>query len=156
MSVQGSNPVPVHNPSVSTSVPPVSPPSVFLGHLGPPSQFPPASTLAPYTSLAAFPPSSSPAAPSFISPMTPPPPAAPRMSSPPSGPPMSTFSVSAGHDITKGHAGRTPQTPLIPTFSSPVPVPGETQPSAVGFLPSTPTWLQVFTSVSEVCFVSLF
>lgn len=37
---------------------------------------------------------------------------------------MSTFSVGAGHDITKGHAGRTPQTPLIPTFSSPGPVPG--------------------------------
>lgn len=148
MSLQGSNPVPVQSPSVPPNVPPVSPPSAF--HLGTPSQFPPASTLAPFTSLPPFPPSSSPAAPSFVSHVTPPPPSAPRMSSPPAGPPMSTFSVGAGHDITKGHAGRTPQTPLIPTFSSPGPVPGETQPSsAAGFMQM---WLQVCVSVGKVHF----
>ncbi|CAF96572.1 unnamed protein product [Tetraodon nigroviridis] len=104
MSLPGSTPGPVQNPSGGAA-----------------SQYPPASTLAPYASRPAFPPSSSPAAPSF---MTPPPPSVPRMSSPPAGPPMSAFSVGAGHDITKGNAGRTPQTPLIPTFSSPLPVPG--------------------------------
>uniref|UniRef100_H3CDS0 Proline-rich coiled-coil 1 n=1 Tax=Tetraodon nigroviridis TaxID=99883 RepID=H3CDS0_TETNG len=121
MSLPGSTPGPVQSPSVCPSGPPVPPPSVFLGHQGAASQYPPASTLAPYASRPACPPSSSPAAPSF---MTPPPPSVPRMSSPPAGPPMSAFSVGAGHDITKGHAGRTPQTPLIPTFSSPLPVPG--------------------------------
>ncbi|CAF91313.1 unnamed protein product, partial [Tetraodon nigroviridis] len=120
MSLPGSTPGPVQSPSVCPSGPPVPPPSVFLGHQGAASQYPPASTLAPYASRPACPPSSSPAAPSF---MTPPPPSVPRMSSPPAGPPMSAFSVGAGHDITKGHAGRTPQTPLIPTFSSPLPVP---------------------------------
>uniref|UniRef100_H3CNS5 Proline-rich coiled-coil 1 n=1 Tax=Tetraodon nigroviridis TaxID=99883 RepID=H3CNS5_TETNG len=112
------SPGPLGGPQLWPLVPP---PSVFLGHQGAASQYPPASTLAPYASRPAFPPSSSPAAPSF---MTPPPPSVPRMSSPPAGPPMSAFSVGAGHDITKGHAGRTPQTPLIPTFSSPLPVPG--------------------------------
>ncbi|XP_061656744.1 protein PRRC1 isoform X2 [Syngnathoides biaculeatus] len=38
---------------------------------------------------------------------------------PPVGPPISNFSMSAGYDITRGHAGRTPQTPLMPTFFSP-------------------------------------
>lgn len=37
---------------------------------------------------------------------------------------MSNFSMSAGYDITRGHAGRTPQTPLMPTFSSPAAMPG--------------------------------
>ncbi|XP_031711328.1 protein PRRC1 isoform X2 [Anarrhichthys ocellatus] len=48
----------------------------------------------------------------------------PPLSAPPSGPPMSTFSMSAGYDITRGHAGRTPQTPLMPTFSGPTAMPG--------------------------------
>ncbi|KAM6902490.1 protein PRRC1 [Xenentodon cancila] len=52
-----------------------------------------------------------------------PPPAA-GMSVPPAGPPISNFSMSAGYDITRGHAGRTPQTPLMPTFSSPAAIPG--------------------------------
>lgn len=126
MSLQGSSSVPVHNSIASPSLP-----SGFLSHLGTPSRFPPPSTLAPFTSLPPFPPPSSPAVPTFVSP----PPSVPMMSSPPAGPPMSTFSVSAGHDITKGHAGRTPQTPLIPTFSSPVPSPGEAEPPpAVGLL----------------------
>lgn len=32
--------------------------------------------------------------------------------------------MSAGYDITRGHAGRTPQTPLMPTFSNASPIPG--------------------------------
>lgn len=122
MSLQGSNSVPVHNSSMSPSLPTVSPPSGFLNQMGTPSQFPPPATLAPFSSLPPFPPSSSSAVPTFVSP----PPSAPMMSTPPAGPPMSTFPMSAGHDITKGHAGRTPQTPLIPTFS--VPGPGEPEP----------------------------
>uniref|UniRef100_A0A673LYE2 Protein PRRC1-like n=1 Tax=Sinocyclocheilus rhinocerous TaxID=307959 RepID=A0A673LYE2_9TELE len=43
---------------------------------------------------------------------------------PPMGPPTTGFSVSAGYDITRGHAGRTPQTPLMPSFSSASPMPG--------------------------------
>ncbi|XP_003965095.1 protein PRRC1 [Takifugu rubripes] len=120
MSLQGSNSIPVHNSSMSPSLPPLPPTSGFLNQMGTPSQFPPPATLAPFTSLPPFPPSSSSAVPTFVSP----PPSAPMMSTPPAGPPMSTFPVSAGHDITKGHAGRTPQTPLIPTFSSPLPGPG--------------------------------
>ncbi|CAF87345.1 unnamed protein product, partial [Tetraodon nigroviridis] len=100
--------------------PPVSPlcppPRFSSATRAPPPSILPPPPWRPYASRPAFPPSSSPAAPSF---MTPPPPSVPRMSSPPAGPPMSAFSVGAGHDITKGHAGRTPQTPLIPTFSSP-------------------------------------
>ncbi|KAG7280803.1 hypothetical protein CRUP_035468 [Coryphaenoides rupestris] len=54
----------------------------------------------------------------------PPPPTGAILSAPPVGPPASTFSMSAGYDITRGHGGRTPQTPLMPTFSSPAPMPG--------------------------------
>ncbi|KAJ8287270.1 hypothetical protein GJAV_G00049620 [Gymnothorax javanicus] len=48
----------------------------------------------------------------------------PTMSAPPSGPPTSGFTASGSYDITRGHAGRTPQTPLMPSFSSAQPVPG--------------------------------
>ncbi|KAL0149763.1 hypothetical protein M9458_054953 [Cirrhinus mrigala] len=48
----------------------------------------------------------------------------PVLSAPPMGPPTTGFSVSAGYDITRGHAGRTPQTPLMPSFSSASPMPG--------------------------------
>ncbi|XP_033030578.1 protein PRRC1 [Lacerta agilis] len=43
----------------------------------------------------------------------------PVLSAPPSGPPTSGFSMASTHDITKGHAGRAPQTPLMPSFSAP-------------------------------------
>nr|XP_016854447.1 PREDICTED: protein PRRC1 [Anolis carolinensis] len=43
----------------------------------------------------------------------------PVLSAPPSGPPISGFSISSTYDITKGHAGRAPQTPLMPSFSAP-------------------------------------
>ncbi|XP_078385976.1 protein PRRC1 [Cetorhinus maximus] len=45
-------------------------------------------------------------------------PAGPVFSTPPIGPPITGFSMAANYDITRGHAGRTPQTPLMPTFSS--------------------------------------
>ncbi|NXG17333.1 PRRC1 protein, partial [Grallaria varia] len=37
---------------------------------------------------------------------------------PPTGPPISGFSMSSNYDITKGHAGRAPQSPLMPSFSA--------------------------------------
>ncbi|NXS06447.1 PRRC1 protein, partial [Neodrepanis coruscans] len=39
-------------------------------------------------------------------------------STPPSSPPMSGFSLSSTYDITRGHAGRAPQSPLMPSFST--------------------------------------
>lgn len=60
--------------------------------------------------------------------LTPPPPLSsppgPVLSAPPTGPPISGFSITASYDITKGHAGRAPQTPLMPSFSAP-PVTGK-------------------------------
>ncbi|XP_061462358.1 protein PRRC1 [Rhineura floridana] len=47
------------------------------------------------------------------------PPGPPLLSAPPAGPPISGFSIASTHDITKGHAGRAPQTPLMPSFSAP-------------------------------------
>ncbi|NXL95620.1 PRRC1 protein, partial [Alectura lathami] len=45
--------------------------------------------------------------------------AGPGLSAPPTGPPMSGFSISSTYDITRGHAGRAPQSPLMPSFSAP-------------------------------------
>ncbi|KAM6986026.1 protein PRRC1 [Aplochiton taeniatus] len=81
--------------------------------------------VSPYTtSMVGVPSFSSPSAPPMASSIGPPPPSGPVMSPPPMGPPTAGFSMSAGYDITKGHAGRTPQTPLMPSFSSPTPMPG--------------------------------
>ncbi|XP_037365320.1 protein PRRC1 [Talpa occidentalis] len=41
------------------------------------------------------------------------------VSAPSAGPPTSGFSVGSAYDITRGHAGRAPQTPLMPSFSAP-------------------------------------
>ncbi|XP_060765676.1 protein PRRC1 [Neoarius graeffei] len=53
-----------------------------------------------------------------------PPPPGPVLSAPPVGPPTTGFSTHTAYDITRGHAGRTPQTPLMPSFSSAPPMPG--------------------------------
>ncbi|XP_058016056.1 protein PRRC1 isoform X2 [Ahaetulla prasina] len=50
-------------------------------------------------------------------------PGPPGFSGPPTGPPISGFSVTSSYDITKGHAGRAPQTPLMPSYTA-LPVPG--------------------------------
>uniref|UniRef100_A0A3Q3GNC1 Proline-rich coiled-coil 1 n=1 Tax=Labrus bergylta TaxID=56723 RepID=A0A3Q3GNC1_9LABR len=98
-------------------------PSVSAFSSPPPSHFPPPSSLSsPFTSSSPFPASSS--VPPLASSFGPPPPMAIGMSPPPVGQMMSGFSMSAGYDITRGHAGRTPQTPLMPTFSSPTAMPG--------------------------------
>ncbi|KAM8828686.1 protein PRRC1 isoform 1-T4 [Spinachia spinachia] len=137
-----SSPLPTH-PSLSSPMPP---PSTLASPFTGSSPFPPCNSPFP-PSNSPFPPSNSPFPPSaslFLptaspfppttSPFPPctshslPHPAAsvgpPPLSAPPSGPPMSTFSMSAGYDITRGHAGRTPQTPLMPTFSGPTAMPG--------------------------------
>ncbi|KAF5901948.1 protein PRRC1, partial [Clarias magur] len=59
----------------------------------------------------------------YTSPNVPPPPG-PVMSAPPMGPPTTGFTAHATYDITRGHAGRTPQTPLMPSFTSAPPMPG--------------------------------
>ncbi|KAM9338157.1 protein PRRC1 [Symphorus nematophorus] len=121
LSLPGTSSISIGDPSVSTALPPVPSLPAFSSPLPPPtsSQFPPTSTLAP-----PFIPSTTPSLPPLVSPIRPPPPLALSMSAPPVGPPASTFSMSAGYDITRGHAGRTPQTPLMPTFSSPTAMPG--------------------------------
>ena len=98
-----------------------------------------------------FTPLSPPSIPSLGPPSGPPPPAGAVLSAPPVGPPTSAFSMSAGYDITRGHGGRTPQTPLMPTFSSPSPMPGEMKiviptlpPESVLGVESTPTCLSVY------------
>ncbi|XP_021407533.2 protein PRRC1 [Lonchura striata] len=45
--------------------------------------------------------------------------AGPGLPAPPTGPPISGFSLSSTYDITRGHAGRAPQSPLMPSFSAP-------------------------------------
>ncbi|XP_070707209.1 protein PRRC1 [Pempheris klunzingeri] len=129
LSLPGTSSVSIGSPSVSTALPPLPSLPSFTSPLAPAaplsSHFPPTSTLAsPFTSSSPFPPSASPSLPPLASPIRPPPHFAPGMSAPPVGPPVSSFSMSAGYDITRGHAGRTPQTPLMPTFSSPTAMPG--------------------------------
>ncbi|XP_037608962.1 protein PRRC1 [Sebastes umbrosus] len=128
LSLSGTSSVSMGSPSVSTAFPPV--PSIpYSSPLAPhpslSSHFPPPSSLAShFTSSSPFPPSTSPSLPPLASSIGPPPGSAPGMSAPPVGPPVSNFSMSAGYDITRGHAGRTPQTPLMPTFSTPAAMPG--------------------------------
>ncbi|XP_051541193.1 protein PRRC1-like isoform X2 [Myxocyprinus asiaticus] len=95
-------------PPVQTSAPPLSFSSVSspLGLSAPYS-----SPVTPYSASAAPP----------LNPTALP---GPALSAPPVGPPTTGFSVSVGYDITRGHAGCTPQTPLMPSFTSTSPVPG--------------------------------
>nr|XP_015822374.2 protein PRRC1 [Nothobranchius furzeri]XP_054603142.1 protein PRRC1 [Nothobranchius furzeri] len=86
------------------------------------SSLPASSFAPPFTSSPPFPYSAPPSLPPLASSAGPPP--ARGLAGPPVSPPMSSFSMSAGYDITRGHAGRTPQTPLMPTFSSPSVIPG--------------------------------
>ncbi|XP_048212782.1 protein PRRC1 [Perognathus longimembris pacificus] len=78
-------------PAHVPSVPPPAPPPAAAAFSTPPSAFFPPSTSAP----------------------------GPVSSAPSSGPPISGFSVGTTYDITRGHAGRAPQTPLMPSFSAP-------------------------------------
>ncbi|XP_036759108.2 protein PRRC1 isoform X1 [Manis pentadactyla] len=105
------SPVPSVPPLV-TSVPPAIPPQAATAVGSPP--------------LAHFPPSAS--APSAL------------LSAPSAGPPTSGFAVSSTYDITRGHAGRAPQTPLMPSFSAP---------PATGILPTPITQQASLTSLAQ-------
>ncbi|XP_008839147.1 protein PRRC1 [Nannospalax galili] len=98
-------------PSLPLSGPPVSPSSPAAFSSPPLSHFPP-STSAPGTLLSA----------------------------PSSGPPISGFSVGTTYDITRGHAGRAPQTPLMPSFSAP---------PVTGILPAPITQQASMTSLAQ-------
>nr|XP_054107967.1 protein PRRC1 isoform X4 [Callithrix jacchus] len=99
-------------PPLVTSMPPPVPVSTAAAFSNPPgSHFPP-STSTPNTLLPA----------------------------PPSGPPISGFSVGSTYDITRGHAGRAPQTPLMPSFSAP---------SGTGLLPTPITQQASLTSLAQ-------
>lgn len=108
-------------PPPNDSFPPPS--SSLTTPISIPSQLSPSSTLAlPFPSTSGFPlVHSSTLPPLAYSVSTP---SAAGMAAPTVHPPTTGFSMSAGYDITRGHAGRTPQTPLMPTFSSASPMPG--------------------------------
>ncbi|XP_069348906.1 protein PRRC1 [Eulemur rufifrons] len=99
-------------PPLGTSIPPSVSPSTAAAFSNPPSSH--------------FPPSTS--APSAL------------LSAPPPGPPISGFSVGSNYDITRGHAGRAPQTPLMPSFSAP---------SGTGILPTPITQQASLTSLAQ-------
>ncbi|KAB1281009.1 Protein PRRC1 [Camelus dromedarius] len=106
------SPVPSAPVLVTSVPPPVPPPSAAAAFSNPPpSHFPP-SAPAPNTLLAA----------------------------PSSGPPTSGFSVGSSYDITRGHAGRAPQTPLMPSFSAP---------PVTGILPPPVTQQAGLTSLAQ-------
>lgn len=109
------SPVPSAPPLVTAIPPPASPPTAAAFSNPPLSPFP-TSTSAPST----------------------------LPSAPPSVPPTSGFSVGSAYDITRGHAGRAPQTPLMPSFSAPpvtgiLPAPITQQASLTPLAPGTET-----------------
>ncbi|XP_069043324.1 protein PRRC1 [Lepisosteus oculatus] len=108
---QGFSTPPASAPPIRSSLPPSFGPMTSASPLPPPGT-------APYSSpVAAYPAGPAP-------PLSTAPPPGPVISAPPQAPPTSGFSMGASYDITRGHAGRTPQTPLMPTFSSPPVVTG--------------------------------
>ncbi|XP_007542486.1 protein PRRC1 isoform X2 [Poecilia formosa] len=126
-SLSGANSITNCSTSISNSPPSIDSLPHFSSSLTTPcsilSQLPPSSTLVlPFPTSSTFPPVDSPPLPplpSSVSPLS-----AAGMAAPPVHPPMTGFFTSAGYDITQGHAGRTPQTPLMPTFSNASPMPG--------------------------------
>uniref|UniRef100_W5MPH7 Proline-rich coiled-coil 1 n=1 Tax=Lepisosteus oculatus TaxID=7918 RepID=W5MPH7_LEPOC len=113
---QGFSTPPASAPPIRSSLPPSFGPMTSASPLPPPGT-------APYSSpLAAYPAGPAP-------PLSTAPPPGPVISAPPQAPPTSGFSMGASYDITRGHAGRTPQTPLMPTFSSPPVVTDITDPN---------------------------
>lgn len=106
------SPVPSVPPLVTSAAPPISLPTADTFSNPPASHFP-----------------TSPSAPST------------HLSTPPSGPPTSGFSVGSTYDITRGHAGRAPQTPLMPSFSAP--------PVTVGVVPTPITQQASLTSLAQ-------
>ncbi|KAM6222576.1 protein PRRC1 [Rhynchocyon petersi] len=105
------SPVPSVPPLV-TSIPPSVSPSAAAVFSGPSLSHFPSTTSAPSTLLSAS----------------------------SSSPPTSGFSVGSTYDITRGHAGRAPQTPLMPSFSAP---------AVTGILPTPITQQASLTSLSQ-------
>ncbi|XP_005529497.1 PREDICTED: protein PRRC1 [Pseudopodoces humilis] len=110
-----------YSPPLPAGVSPVPPPMMTSASL-PLVPSATVSTIAPPQSP--VPPPAAPAA--FSTPLSQfsaPPPlssaAGPTLPAPPTGPPISGFSMSSTYDITRGHAGRAPQSPLMPSFSAP-------------------------------------
>uniref|UniRef100_A0A8C0KAI4 Protein PRRC1 n=1 Tax=Canis lupus dingo TaxID=286419 RepID=A0A8C0KAI4_CANLU len=142
--VSSIQPLPLHTyssppPALQPSIPPVQPPAPLslaqpvsvpsgpaLATSVPLPVSPPPAAAFGNPPLAHFPPSSS--TPSTLS------------SAPSSGPPTSGFSVGAAYDITRGHAGRAPQTPLMPSFSAP---------PVTGMLPTPITQQASLTSLAQ-------
>ncbi|KAM6435165.1 protein PRRC1 isoform 2-T6 [Liasis olivaceus] len=132
-------PLPLPNEPVSSSFPspvfsPPTPPMISSLPSVPPTPFVPSAAISTSAPLgAASPPSvTAPMTSAFGSPVTQFSPALPSLSSapgppvfsaPPTGPPISGFSMTSTYDITKGHAGRAPQTPLMPSYTA-LPVTG--------------------------------
>ncbi|NXL12908.1 PRRC1 protein, partial [Setophaga kirtlandii] len=114
---------PAYSPPLPAGVSPVPPPMMTSASL----------PLVPSAAVSTIAPPQSPVAPpaapaAFSTPVSqfsapPPPPlssaAGPGLPAPPTGPPISGFSMSSTYDITRGHAGRAPQSPLMPSFSAP-------------------------------------
>ncbi|XP_066130355.1 protein PRRC1 [Saccopteryx bilineata] len=126
-------------PTPQPSLPPVS--LSVASPFVPPSPVP----NAPPPVTAAPPSAPPPAAPAFTSPPVSDFPASPSAPStlpsvPPVGPPTSGFSVGSAYDITRGHAGRAPQTPLMPSFSAP---------PVTGILPAPITQQAGLTSLAQ-------
>ncbi|RMC01272.1 hypothetical protein DUI87_22221 [Hirundo rustica rustica] len=111
---------PAYSPSLPAGVSPVPPPMMTSASL-PLAPSATVSTVAPPQSP--VPPPAAPAAFSTpVSQFSAPPlssAAGPALPAPPAGPPTSGFSMSSTYDITRGHAGRAPQSPLMPSFSAP-------------------------------------
>ncbi|XP_069778099.1 protein PRRC1 isoform X2 [Narcine bancroftii] len=126
-------PSPLPNP-ITTSISAL-PPSVFsTSPLPPGTHLPPARSSTPLTAVASpiHPATVHSGAEAYGFPPTVPPmcsPPGPVFSAPPAGPPITGFSMTTNYDITRGHAGRSPQTPLMPTFSA----------SVTGVVPNTMT-----------------
>ncbi|XP_031952788.1 protein PRRC1 [Corvus kubaryi] len=112
---------PAYSPPLPAGVSPVPPPMMTSASL-PLVPSATVSTTAPPRSPVP-PPAAPPAFSTPVSQFSPPPPLSsatgPGLPAPPTGPPISGFSMSSTYDITRGHAGRAPQSPLMPSFSAP-------------------------------------
>ncbi|KFO59845.1 Protein PRRC1, partial [Corvus brachyrhynchos] len=112
---------PAYSPPLPAGVSPVPPPMMTSASL-PLVPSATVSTTAPPRSPVP-PPAAPPAFSTPVSQFSPPPPLSsatgPGLPAPPTGPPISGFSMSCTYDITRGHAGRAPQSPLMPSFSAP-------------------------------------
>ncbi|KAM6187575.1 protein PRRC1 isoform 1-T2 [Sarcoramphus papa] len=112
---------PTYSPPLPAGVSPLPPPMMTSASL-PPVPSATVSTVAPPLNPA-LPPLVPSAFSTSMSQFSTPPPLSsttgPGLPAPPTGPPISGFSMSSTYDITRGHAGRAPQSPLMPSFSAP-------------------------------------